>query len=104
MEIAYSAVIINSYNGLTVGDNQLNNIGNDIDVIGAFNSPRSMPRSSFSRSSASANPVVINSFQGNIAGPNSFQNNAGISLVPTRRISTSNNSRVLLFSILISFA
>ncbi|KAK6107767.1 Uncharacterized protein BM_BM578 [Brugia malayi] len=91
------AVIINSFNGLTVGSNELNGIGNDntdmINVNNVSGASRSYPRSNYGRSapvsysssaSSSASSVSINSFQGNIGGSNSFQNNAGISLIPTR--------------------
>lgn len=99
-------IVVNSFNGLTVGSGQLNGIGNDVYVADVFNDPqnfRSAPRSSPSRPPASASSVIINSFRGNIVGQNSLQNNAGISLVPRRVASTSNLSRVSLFVILFFF-
>uniref|UniRef100_A0A1I8ETG9 Uncharacterized protein n=1 Tax=Wuchereria bancrofti TaxID=6293 RepID=A0A1I8ETG9_WUCBA len=88
------AVIVNSFNGLTLGPGQLNGIGNDntdmININNVSGTRRSIPRSNYgqsapvSYSSSASSSVSINSFQGNIAGSNSLQNNAGISLIPTR--------------------
>uniref|UniRef100_A0A183D7N5 Filamentous hemagglutinin, intein-containing n=1 Tax=Gongylonema pulchrum TaxID=637853 RepID=A0A183D7N5_9BILA len=46
-----------------------------------------------------------NSFQDNIGGPGSFQNNAGVSLVPTSfaGIGTTGNSWVILLSVTLAF-
>ncbi|VBB30283.1 unnamed protein product, partial [Acanthocheilonema viteae] len=90
-------MVVNSFNGLVVGPGQLNGIGGDIYAVNAFNGPRAS-RPTMSRSSSglpvqASSSTIINSFQGNIVGPNSLQNNAGISLVPTRIASTSNYSR-----------
>ncbi|VDM91906.1 unnamed protein product, partial [Litomosoides sigmodontis] len=89
-------IVVNSFNGLTVGSGQLNGIGNEVYVADVFNGPqnfRPKSRSSLSRSAPAPSSTFINSFQGNVVGSNSLQNNAGISLVPGRVISTGNFSR-----------
>ncbi|EFO24500.2 hypothetical protein LOAG_03981 [Loa loa] len=95
-------IIVNSFNGLTVGSNELNGIGNEIINSVDYNSDpehvSSILRDVFTQSAASSIPVsssvVINSFQGNVVGANSLQNNAGVSLIPTRSIGISGNSRI----------
>ncbi|VDP14463.1 unnamed protein product [Onchocerca flexuosa] len=104
-------IVINSFNGLTVGPSQLNGIGNDIPVsfndLGSFGH---VPTSVFTKSGVLPDPIPdpdtsidssqhdideLGSFQHNIAGFGSFQNNAGMSLKTAELATTSDIPRNL---------
>ncbi|KAM3717884.1 Transcription factor [Dirofilaria immitis] len=97
-------IVINSFNGLIVGSGELNDIANDIPAIGIFNDLGGfgpLPASTFAKSRALPSPISlppgtsINSFRNNIGGLGSFQNNAGVSLLPTGPATSSEITRAL---------
>ncbi|VDM94287.1 unnamed protein product [Onchocerca ochengi] len=103
-EITYG-IVINSFNGLTVGPGQLNGMGSDIPVsINGLGSFVPVPASVFMKSGVLPDPIPdpdtsidssqydideLGSFQHNIGGTGSFKNNAGISLETTELAATS---------------
>lgn len=100
LEVAHG-IAVDSFNNLAVGSGQVNGISNGVPAVGVMNG-----RAAGNSFVALPNSVAAtgmtgdgsNSFRANIGGAGSFQNNAGVSMVPTSfaAVGGTTYSRVIL--------